>query len=137
MKPWLKRLLIVLFALLAFLLACYALTVIDTRSAYGVECVGGDVNRDGEVDLEDIDYLVQYIFLGGPEPVDCIKPDFEIDMSLWDQSYFLTADTLFQVLRYRYSVTLDFPEDTLTFTTGYTNDTNRLGVVVFDTTGVE
>ncbi|UCD63844.1 MAG: hypothetical protein JSW34_14090, partial [Candidatus Zixiibacteriota bacterium] len=34
-------------------------------------CLQGDVNDDGQVDVLDILYMVDYMWLGGPPPVPC------------------------------------------------------------------
>ncbi|MDO8509386.1 MAG: hypothetical protein Q7S27_06930 [Nanoarchaeota archaeon] len=36
------------------------------------QCLRGDVNNDGEIDLSDVIYLLIYLFKGGPAPVACL-----------------------------------------------------------------
>lgn len=38
-------------------------------STGGVNCVPGDANESGGVDIDDVVYLIAYIFSGGPPPV--------------------------------------------------------------------
>jgi hypothetical protein len=38
-------------------------------STSGVTCVPGDANESGGVDIDDVVYLIAYIFSGGPPPV--------------------------------------------------------------------
>ena len=39
---------------------------------YGVACPeAADVDADGDVDMDDVNYLANFLFYGGPEPADC------------------------------------------------------------------
>ncbi len=46
----------------------FAIVPVVTRDGSPV-VVCGDVNNDGTVDIDDVVYLIEYIFTGGPEPV--------------------------------------------------------------------
>ena len=43
--------------------------VVTGALGYGCYSPGGDVNGSGEIDLDDVIYLIQYIFADGPPPV--------------------------------------------------------------------
>ena len=48
-------------------------TVKDAASGYDIYgqrfCIGGDVNGDGQVNVSDVLYLINYLFAGGPAPI--------------------------------------------------------------------
>jgi dockerin type I repeat protein len=50
-------------------LAATALGFLDYVSVFGVGVKPGDVNGDGNVDVADVFYLLNYLFSGGPLPV--------------------------------------------------------------------
>jgi len=67
------------------LLAFCTLALYNTATTDGSGYICGDGNGDGQLDISDITYLVDYLFLGGPEPAniaaaDC-NGDGQIDIS--------------------------------------------------------
>jgi len=60
-----------------------------------VPCPRADQNGDSKVDVNDVFYLVNYLFSGGPAPVDLAAADANNDGKLDVQDVFFTVNFLF------------------------------------------
>lgn len=71
----------------------------DTMSFEIATHMCGDVNRDGEIDIDDVVYLIDYIFTSGPEPlpmdsgnIDC-EGEIDIDDVVMEIAYIFAGGT--------------------------------------------
>lgn len=116
------------FLFVALVLTISILGAVIVRAA-------GDPNGSGEVDADDIVYLIAYIFQGGPAPV----PTFDgvvqhIQAQPRCSGYTVSHDSVFRVTEYqRKEFLLVFQNDSLCFITENitgVSDTAYLGALV-------
>ncbi len=54
-------------------------TAFDGWPSWGRKCILGDANSDGNIDVSDIIYLINYLFKGGPLPIPLLAGDSNND----------------------------------------------------------
>lgn len=85
-------LLIAAALLIATIVAAFA------SSADAGTCIPGDLNGQEGVDGDDIIYLIEYIYVGGPAPVGC-------DFMMNEGDFIIQADTFHYMYRFNLTIT--------------------------------